>query len=89
MAISVRLLGEFGLLAGDPAAPVTVPNGQATTLLKLLAVRRNRVVPITAVIDALWPGRTPDAAPKIASGHRSRSEAVSGRLPSRHDGLDG
>ncbi|NIK61338.1 BTAD domain-containing putative transcriptional regulator [Kribbella shirazensis] len=85
MAMSLRLLGEFELLTGDPPVRVAVPNGRAATLFKLVAVRRNRVVPLDSVIDALWADRPPDAAAQVISSLVSRLRRIIGRDLQRFD----
>jgi DNA-binding SARP family transcriptional activator len=72
MAMSLRLLGDFELFTGEPATRVAVPNGRATALLKLLAVRRNRIVPMESVMAALWPDEPPDTAVQVVSSLVSR-----------------
>ncbi|TDW93442.1 DNA-binding SARP family transcriptional activator [Kribbella pratensis] len=72
MTMSLRLLGGFELLAGEPANHIGLPNGRATTLLKLLSVRRNRAVPMDSVVEALWSGEPPDTAVQIVSSLVSR-----------------
>jgi DNA-binding SARP family transcriptional activator len=78
MNTSLRLVGDFEIMVGDPAKSVHLPNGRATTLLKLLGVHRNHVVPVDLILDSLWPDGEPASAVQTVASLVSRLRRVVG-----------
>ncbi|HUB76890.1 MAG TPA: BTAD domain-containing putative transcriptional regulator, partial [Solirubrobacteraceae bacterium] len=77
LPLSLTLLGKFELARGG--RPVTLGAGQATQLLKLVAVHGGSV-PSELAIEALWPGVAPDTG-------RNRLRTVLGRLRGAAPGI--
>src|SRR6188472_3502235 len=67
MSVQVKLLGGFGVAVdGTPVAADVWGRRQAAQLVQLLALARDRRMHREQVIDALWPGLSPDtAAPRL------------------------
>jgi class 3 adenylate cyclase/DNA-binding SARP family transcriptional activator len=81
----VGLVGSFGLdLDGAPVAEAALGSRKARTLLKLLAVRRGRLVPMDTIVDVLWPDTPPAKAVENVATLISRLRAIVGT-----DVLDG
>jgi DNA-binding SARP family transcriptional activator len=57
--VSVRLVGSFAVFRGGSAEPVRPGSRKARRLLALLAVQRDRLVPLERIVDALWPATPP------------------------------
>jgi class 3 adenylate cyclase/DNA-binding SARP family transcriptional activator len=61
--VSTRLVGTFGVaLDGEPLADRALGSRKARTLLKVLAAARGRLVPMDALIEALWVEEPPRRA---------------------------
>ncbi|HET9681461.1 MAG TPA: BTAD domain-containing putative transcriptional regulator, partial [Candidatus Limnocylindrales bacterium] len=60
--LELRLLGDFRAeIDGRPVAPDAWRQGRAASLVKLLALTRGKRLPREEVIEALWPGISPEA----------------------------
>jgi DNA-binding SARP family transcriptional activator len=60
--LDLRLLGEFRAeIDGRPVPPGAWRQGRAASLVKLLALTTGHRMPRERVIEALWPGVSPDA----------------------------
>jgi DNA-binding SARP family transcriptional activator len=81
-AFAVRLLGGFQVTA--QGRPVTSPPGRATTLAKLLAVRRE-TVPADEAIELLWPDADPDTGRARLRNLLNRLRGACGDLVERTD----
>jgi DNA-binding SARP family transcriptional activator len=55
-----RILGP--LEVADAGVPVAIGGPRERTVLAVLLLRANRVVPVADLVDALWPGRPPATA---------------------------
>ncbi len=76
-ALEIRLLGPFEVLHGGGSASVS--GSKRHCLLALLALRRGRVVPVDALIEALWGEELPDAPRNALQHHVARLRAVLGQ----------
>ncbi len=66
--VSVRLVGSFAVFRVGSAEPVRLGSRKARRLLALLAVQRDRLVPLERIVDALWPATPPRRpAPDVAT----------------------
>ncbi|MEJ3655270.1 AAA family ATPase [Actinomycetes bacterium KLBMP 9759] len=74
--VRLRLLGPF-TASGDLTAPV--PTGKAQRLLAVLAARRGELVPVSALVDALWDTTAPDRADRNIAALVSRIRRVLGK----------
>ena len=74
--IDVRVLGPFEVLRGG--RPAKVSGGRRDALLALLALRCGRVVPVEALVDALWGAEVPVAPRNAVQHHVSRLRAALG-----------
>jgi DNA-binding SARP family transcriptional activator len=61
--VEFRLLGPLEVLAADRVIVLGSPRQRA--LLAALLIRRNEVVPLDAIVAALWPGDPPRTAAQI------------------------
>lgn len=78
-ALRIRLLGGFGVeRAGRELAPREVGSRKARTVLKVLAARRGRMVPMDSLVEALWRDRPPTDAPGNVATLVSRLRAALG-----------
>src|SRR5512135_186775 len=60
--LELRLLGDFRAeIDGQPIAPSVWRQGRAASLVKLLALAPTKRLPREEVIEALWPGISPEA----------------------------
>jgi len=59
--LELRLLGPLEVLRAGRAANLGGPKPRA--LLAVLALEPGRVVSVDSLVEALWPGETPDSAP--------------------------
>ena len=75
-SLDIRLLGPFEAFVGGRPVEVTGPKRHA--LLALLALRCGRVVPVQALVDALWGAEVPPAARNAIQHHVSRLRAALG-----------
>jgi DNA-binding SARP family transcriptional activator len=64
-----RLLGPFEVVDGDTV--VDIAGGKRRSLLALLLLHRNQVVPADRLIEELWAGRPPPTAAKSLQVHVS------------------
>jgi DNA-binding SARP family transcriptional activator len=89
MAVSVRLLGGFGVdLNGVPIASESWSRRHAASLVKLLALATGRRMHRERVIEALWPGLSVDTAlPRLhkAAHYARRTLGGDGSVVLRHD----
>ncbi|MFS4092590.1 AfsR/SARP family transcriptional regulator [Streptomyces sp. AF1A] len=77
--VRLRLIGPLTLAAPPLSEPLPdVPRGRATTLLGLLAARRNRIVGLHTVIDVLWPEGPPPSAVQTVAALVSRLRRLVG-----------
>ncbi len=59
----IRLLGRFAVVSdGEVVSDAELGNRKARLLLKLLAVRRGRHVPMDSIVEALWADAPPGRA---------------------------
>jgi DNA-binding SARP family transcriptional activator len=65
-----RILGSLELL--DHERVVDVGRGKQKSVLALLLLHANEVVPSDRLIDELWPDEPPPTAAKIVQVHVSR-----------------
>ena len=72
--VEVRVLGPLELSAGG--ASVAVAGPKQRSLLAMLALHANRVVPIDALIDAVWGDPIPDRAEQTLQQHVSTLRKV-------------
>lgn len=79
--VRVRLLGPL-TVSGELPAPV--PTGKARRVLAVLASRRGELVPVSALVDALWDGAAPEHADRNVAALVSRLRRALGR-----DRIDG
>jgi DNA-binding SARP family transcriptional activator/streptogramin lyase len=70
MTIQISVLGAVEATSGGRTLDLGSP--QQRTLLALLAVRAGTVVPVEAIIDALWPDDPPASAAKVVQTYVSR-----------------
>jgi DNA-binding SARP family transcriptional activator len=61
--VEVGLLGPTGVVRDG--RPVSLGGARQRALFVLLALRRNRLVPVDAIIEDLWSGKPPSTANKI------------------------
>lgn len=86
MDVAITLLGTFRVeVAGSPVPGTAWARRNAASLVKLLALSEERRLHREQVIDALWPGATPDeAGPRLHKAahfaRRALGEATSGVL---------
>jgi DNA-binding SARP family transcriptional activator len=71
LAVQYRVLGSLEVVGGD-GARVEVGGTQPRTLLAILVAAAGRIVPVDTLIDAIWPGRTPDSAAGTLQSYVSR-----------------
>lgn len=74
--LRLRLLGRFGV-EGDLDGPA--PTGKAERLLKVLAAKHGRPVPVETLVDALWRDHPPDRADRNVAVLVSRLRRSLGR----------
>ncbi len=79
--LRLTLVGRFEV-AGHLDAPV--PGGRATRLLKILATRQGRFVPVAELVELLWEGSPPERADRGVASLVSRLRHSLG--PGRIDG---
>jgi DNA-binding SARP family transcriptional activator len=78
------LIGPLTVVGPSLSEPLPdVPRGRAATLLGLLAARRNRIVGIPTIIDALWPDEAPPSAVQTVAALISRLRRLVGRCLER------
>jgi YVTN family beta-propeller protein len=65
-----RILGSLEVLEGERV--LDVGGGKQRSVLALLLLHANQVVPTDRLIDELWPNEAPPSAPKIIQVHVSR-----------------
>jgi YVTN family beta-propeller protein len=65
-----RILGPLEAAVED--GKLVLPPGKPRALLALLVLRRNRVVPVEAIVDALWHDDPPATAGKIVQTYVSQ-----------------
>jgi DNA-binding SARP family transcriptional activator/DNA-binding beta-propeller fold protein YncE len=70
MTVQISVLGAVEATSDGRAIDLGSP--QQRTLLALLAVRAGAVVPVEAIIDALWPDDPPASAAKVVQTYVSR-----------------
>jgi predicted ATPase len=75
-SLEIRLLGPFKVFVEGRPAEVTGPRRRA--LLALLALRGGRMVPVEALVDALWGAEVPVAPRNAVQHHVSRLRAALG-----------
>lgn len=75
--LRVRLMGRFEVF-GVPGGPLALPGGKATSLARLLVVRRGAYVPTDAIVDALWGDRAPPGTAQNVASLVSRLRRVVG-----------
>ncbi len=63
-ALTIRVLGPVELDVG--AGPVLIRRRQVRLLLAALACEANRPVPVSRLVELLWDGEAPPAAPRSA-----------------------
>src|SRR3954447_21767445 len=82
-----RLLGPLEVLDGD--ARVDIGGGKRRSLLGLLLLSRNELVPAERLVDELWAGEPPSTAPKTLQVHIStlRRELARGDGAGGHEVL--
>lgn len=76
--LRVQLIGRFQLFAGSSTTPLRLPAGKATTVARLLAVRRGAFVPTDTVVDVLWGDDPPPGAAQNVASLVSRLRRVFG-----------
>ncbi len=75
----LRLIGEFAVVrSGRALRPAEVGSRKARTLLKLLAVERDRWVGLDRVVEALWHGQPPQRPPEYVATIVSRLRSALG-----------
>ncbi|HZO67545.1 MAG TPA: AAA family ATPase [Kribbellaceae bacterium] len=79
--LRLTLIGRFEVVGALHAA---VPGGRAARLLKILATRQGRFVPVGELVELLWEGRPPDRADRGVASLVSRLRHSLG--PGRLDG---
>jgi YVTN family beta-propeller protein len=70
MGIEISLLGAVEASSGGHRVELGPPQQRA--LLALLALRNGAVVPVSAIVDALWPDDPPASAAKVVQTYVSR-----------------
>jgi DNA-binding SARP family transcriptional activator/tetratricopeptide (TPR) repeat protein len=73
--LRLRLMGRFEVRAGEVLA---LPAGKATTIVKLLAVRRRSFLPVDAIVETLWGDDAPAGAAQNVASLVSRLRRVLG-----------
>jgi DNA-binding SARP family transcriptional activator len=76
--LRVQLIGPFQCFPSGGTTPLRLPVGKATTLLKLLVVRRGSFVSLDTIVDALWNDDPPPAAAQNVASLVSRLRRVLG-----------
>ena len=73
--MDLRILGPFQVFA-DSGREVGLPTGRERTLLAALVLRRDEVVSVDALVDALWGEAAPSTAVKAVQGYVSHLRRV-------------
>jgi DNA-binding SARP family transcriptional activator/basic membrane lipoprotein Med (substrate-binding protein (PBP1-ABC) superfamily) len=74
--VEFRLLGPLEVASGHRVVVLGSPQQRA--LLTLLLIRRNEIVPLDAIVAALWPGEPPRTAAQIVRVYVSQLRKVLG-----------
>ena len=74
--VEFRMLGQLQVVDGDHLIDLGPPQQRA--LLALLLIRRNEVVPVDAIVAALWPGEPPRTAAQTIRVYVSQLRKVLG-----------
>ena len=75
--MELRILGPFQAF-DDSGREVALPTGRERALLVALVLRRGEVVPVDALVDALWGAAAPSTAVKAVQGYVSHLRRVLG-----------
>jgi DNA-binding SARP family transcriptional activator len=66
--LRIQLIGQFQVLRGPGTTPLRLPAGKATTVARLLVVRRGSFVSVDTIVETLWEDEPPPgAAQNVAS----------------------
>jgi DNA-binding SARP family transcriptional activator/streptogramin lyase len=75
--VELRILGPFQAF-DDSGREVALPTGRERALLAALVLRRDEVVSVDALVDALWGDAAPSTAVKAVQGYVSHLRRVLG-----------
>jgi DNA-binding SARP family transcriptional activator len=75
--VELRILGPFQV-CDDSGREVVLPTGRERALLAALVLRRDEVVSVDALVDALWGEAAPGTAVKAVQGYVSHLRRVLG-----------
>ena len=85
-ALRLQLLGPVNVFVPDRLEPAPIPKGRASTLLALLAAKRNELISLDAISVALWPPSPPPNAGQLVACLVSRLRRVVGPAIEHIDG---
>ncbi|GAB92143.1 BTAD domain-containing putative transcriptional regulator [Gordonia rhizosphera] len=85
--LRIEVLGPLRLVVDGEI--VDVPGSKRRALLVLLAIAEGAVVPVDALLDALWPAGIPDTGRQALQNHISRLRAQLGSAADRLETLPG
>ncbi len=75
--VELRILGPFQVF-DDSGREVRLPTGRERALLAVLVLRRDEVVSVDTLVDALWGDAAPSTAVKAVQGYVSHLRRVLG-----------